>query len=278
VLGRLAVGDGGAVWFKANPPASVFEAGLTEALADWAPQHVLRPLAVDAARGWSLLPDGGPRLADVLDAGPDDPRLWEGLLSRYAALQRSLLPYTARIEALGVPAARTAELPAAFDRLVAANTALTTAERELLHGLRPRVARWCEELAGSGIGDCLDHADLHENQVFVPAPGRFTFFDWGDAAVSHPFCSFLVPARRAAERHGPGILPRLRDAYLEPWTGDGRTAAELRRALRLAWRLGPLGRAVSWGRLFPQPPGSGVPTGQAESAAALLRLGNEPPV
>ncbi|MFD8410681.1 hypothetical protein ACFV2Q_02740 [Streptomyces sp. NPDC059650] len=120
-------------------------------------------------------------------------------------------------------------------------------------------------------------------QPFAPRPGRFTFFDWGDAAVSHPFCSLLVPARAARARYGAGVLPRLRDAYLEPWTGDGATAGELRRAVSLAWRLGAIGRAASWGRLFPEVAGTtstanstNSANGHSDSARWLLELLAEP--
>ncbi|MEU3777589.1 aminoglycoside phosphotransferase family protein [Streptomyces sp. NPDC032472] len=284
VLVRLTVeeaggGNGAAVWLKANPSASAFEAGLAEALARWVPEHVLRPLAVDAGRGWSLLPDGGPLFREVLDRGPADPGAWEEPLRRYAAMQRALTPYAGRIEALGVPAAHTAALPEVFDRLLDADTVLEPGQRRALHALRPRLADWCAELAGTGIADTLDHSDLHESQLFAPRPDRFTFFDWGDAAVSHPFCSLLVPARAARERYGAGVLPRLRDAYLEPWTGAGATAAELRRAVSLAYRLAALGRACSWGRVFPGPgddsTGAGS-TGGADSARWLLELLREP--
>jgi hypothetical protein len=134
---------------------------------------------------------------------------------------------------------------------------------------------WSAELASAGIEDTLDHADLHDGQLFHPAPGRFTFFDWGDATVSHPFCSLRIPAERACDRYGPQVLPRLLDAYLEPWTGTGRTAADLRRAARLAWRLSALGRAASWGRMFPDT--SGARPGAEQGAQWLLELFNEPP-
>ncbi|MER6047138.1 aminoglycoside phosphotransferase family protein [Streptomyces sp. NPDC020883] len=280
VLMRLPVAGRGDVWFKANPPASAFEAALTEALARWAPGQVLEPLAVEAGRGWALLPDGGELFRDVLDHGPADPRAWEQPLAQYADLQRVLVPHTAHLERLGVPGARTAQLPDIFDRIVAGSTALSADDRSRLGALRPRLADWCTELVGLGIADSLDHADLHDGQLFAPRAGRFTFFDWGDATVSHPFCSFRVPAAAARERYGPDVLPRLRDAYLEPWTGDGRTTPELRRALRLAWRLGALGRAHSWGRLFPPPAGApdATATGAAESAAWLRELFTEPAV
>ncbi|MGW2509907.1 hypothetical protein ACWC0A_10840 [Streptomyces scopuliridis] len=40
------------------------------------------------------------------------------------------------------------------------------------------------ELADVGIADSLDKADLHDGQLFSPEAGRFTFFDWGAAAVA----------------------------------------------------------------------------------------------
>ncbi|MGF1428538.1 aminoglycoside phosphotransferase family protein [Kitasatospora sp. LaBMicrA B282] len=272
VLVRIEVGLARPVWFKASPPAGAFEAGLTAALAHWVPGQVLAPLAVDTDRGWSLLPDGGPLFAELLDRHPADPRAWEEVLRQYAVLQRTVAPHLAELTRLGVPTARTAELPAHFDRLVTGNTALQPAERAALLAHRPQLLAECAELQAAGIADSLDHADLHASQLFAPAPGRFVFFDWGDAALTHPFLSFLVPARAAAERHGAAVLPRLRDAYLEPWTGDGHRPAELRRALALADRLADLGRATAWGRLFPRAYPAGGDNGAAEAARSLLRL------
>ncbi|MGW1232733.1 phosphotransferase, partial [Streptomyces californicus] len=249
----------------------------------WVPDHVLTPLAVEVERGWILTPDGGPVLAEVLDGAAEegraaDPRYWEEPLRRYAAMQRALTPYAKEIAALGVPVAKPGDLPALFDRLVAENAALTRDDRVAMEALRPRVADWCEELAATGVADSLDHADLHEKQVFAPGSGRYAFFDWGDALVGHPFCSLLVPARAALDRCGPEALPRLRDAYLEPWTGGGASAAELRRAVRTAWRLAALGRAASWGRMFPAPPGAPAVAGNEEGAYWLRELAVDPPL
>ncbi|ANP51336.1 hypothetical protein J2Z21_002897 [Streptomyces griseochromogenes] len=274
VLMRVPVAGRGAVWFKANPPASGFEGALTEALARWVPEHVLRPLAVDAERGWSLLPDGGDLFRTVLERTAVEPRAWESLLGQYASMQCALVPHARDIERLGVPSARTPDLPEVFDKLLTENEAVLPDERARLSALRPRLVAWCGELAALGIPDSLDHSDLHDGQLFRPEPDRYTFFDWGDAAVSHPFCSLRVTALKACDRYGPGVLPRLRDAYLEPWTGAGRTAAELRRAVRLAWRLSALGRARAWGRLFPAAHGALLAT---ESAQSLLELFEEPP-
>ncbi|MFI8347906.1 phosphotransferase [Streptomyces sp. NPDC085596] len=271
---RIPVAGGAPVWFKANPPASLFEGPLTAALSRWVPEHVLRPLAVDAGRGWSLLPDGGPLFREV--RGDVPPRAWEELLTGYARMQRALVPRADELAGLGVPRVRVTEVPASFDRLRAANGSLDPDQRARLDALRPRLVDWCAELASFGVPDSLDHADLHEGQLFHPGPGRFTYFDWGDSVVSHPFASLRVPALRACERYGPEVLPRLRDAYLEPWTDIGLSAAELRRAVRLAWRLGALGRARSWSRLFPSA-APAAPTA-AEGARSLLETGDTPPL
>ncbi|MEW2273008.1 phosphotransferase [Streptomyces griseofuscus] len=276
VLARVPVAGRDAVWFKANPRSAAFEGPLTAALARWVPGHVLEPLAVDAARAWSLLPDGGDLFRQVLAREPVGPEVWEDLLRQYAGVQRALIPYAGELERLGVPKARTVDLPEVFDRLLAANTALDPGARARVAAVRPRLVDWCAELAAVGIEDTLDHADLHDGQLFRPAPGRFTFFDWGDAAVSHPFCSLRVTGEQVRERYGAQALPRLRDAYLEPWTGTGLPIAELRRAASLAWRLSSLGRATSWSRMFPDP-GRPAP-GVTQSAEWLLDLLNEPPI
>jgi hypothetical protein len=56
--------DNGTVWFKANPPASSFEAALMAALAAWYPDRFTAPIAIDVDRAWSLTRDGGPTLRD----------------------------------------------------------------------------------------------------------------------------------------------------------------------------------------------------------------------
>jgi hypothetical protein len=252
--------DQGTVWFKANPPGSRFEPALMAALSRWVPGQVLTPLAIDAERGWSLLPDGGVLLGTLpgLDA-----RGWEEPLRQYAELQRAVSGRVAEMAALGVPDLRPARLPGHFDALldsaevraqVGAAAGMTAAQYAALRALRPSLARWCERLAASAVPPSLDHSDLHDYQVFVTG-GRYAFFDWGDASIGHPFTSLLVNLRAAAARHGLAAgsaeLGRLRDAYLEPWTG-GRPEPELRQDARLAIRLGAISRALSWQRAFPQ--------------------------
>ncbi|MEU7908095.1 hypothetical protein [Actinoplanes sp. NPDC049118] len=263
--------DGETAWFKANPPASAFEPELAAALPGWAPGHVLTPLAVEPGRGWTLFGDGGRSLAD----GPQDAGAWVAPLQQYAELQRTLAPRAEELIGLGLPDRRPAMLAGGMALLTARATAVDDAVHDALGGLRARFAGWCAELDGSGIPITLDHGDLQDGQVFLGPDGRHRFHDWDAASVAFPFTSLLVVARVIRQRFGadgPAVLRRLRDAYLEPWTADGHSRADLDRLAGLACRVGPVGqvfRALAVGRMFP---GSPVDARAVHSVAAQEAL------
>lgn len=214
----------GAYWFKENRAGTVYEAALIQALARWAPGRVLDPLAVDAARGWSLLPDGGPTLRCL--EGVD----WAPFLAGYAALQRDLAPHAAEMVALGVPDLRS------LDESLAALTIPPSIVDYL-----PKLRDLAAELAHSPVPASIQHDDLHDANIF--SSGKI--FDWGDASLAHPFGTLLVTLR-VARHYGRETEP-LRDAYLEPWTGLAPRAQLLREA-RIAEQLAKVGRALSWQR------------------------------
>jgi hypothetical protein len=170
------------VWFKASPPGAKFEPVLAEALSRWVPGQVLVPLAIDADRGWLLLPDGGTVLGLVPGV---DIRSWEEPLRQYAELQRSVASHLAELADLGVPDLRPGRLPGQFDALMDSGRVrslvdtpggLTGGQYAALRALRPRLVQWCGRLAASAVPLSLDHADLHDHQVFA-AQGRYVFFD-----------------------------------------------------------------------------------------------------
>lgn len=255
---RLDADGGRALWLKSVGAGSAQEPPLSLALGRWAPERVLSPLAVDTARRLLLLPDGGPTLRATgrsASAGA-----WEAMLTDYAQLQIDLAPHAADMVELGVPDAGPAVLPALVARLLADDEALlldrpggmTTPERDHLAVALQSWAEQCRRLAEGGIPLSLQHDDLHDGNVLAGATGHL-FFDWGDATVSHPFLSLLVPLRVAGRAlgaaNGDPLLLRLRDAYLEPWAAYGSTA-ELRGQCELALRVGPPARALSWHRIL----------------------------
>lgn len=250
--------DAGAVWFKANNPGTVHEAGLLRALADLTPGRVLDPIAVDAEKGWSLLPDGGVSLRDLL-ARDNDLGHWERVLREYAALQRAVAPRVERLLALGVPDHRPERLPALLSDLlddreslrIGADGGLSTETYDRLRAELPAYADRCRRLAEIGVPATIQHDDLHDGNIFATPAGGYRFFDWGDASVAHPFGTLLVTLRsiRYASEREPGdpALTRLRDAYLEPWT-DAYDRATLVEAARLAVNVTTVSRALSWRR------------------------------
>ena len=233
--------DAAPVWFKEGRAGCAFEPRLLQALQAYGAEPVLLPLAVDAPRGWMLFPDGSPVLRET------SPTLaqWQAMLPAYGQLQRSLehraLP---GCEDLGPRL-----LPEVLDGLL---DTVPTDRTEELRALQPRFAQWCTELDDSGIVPSIDHGDLHDGNVF--ADGRF--FDWGDAALAHPFCSVLVLMRSCADRFGletgSAELRALRDAYLEPWT-DRWSRTELELLALLATRVGKVVRVRSWQRALSGP-------------------------
>jgi hypothetical protein len=242
--------EGGDVWFKANMPTQAFEVSVVESLAARRPDLVPPLLASDRARGWMLQGDGGTRLREILEETCDF-QVWLKILPLYAELQMDVAAERDRLLAAGVPDRLLASLPSQFEEVltdVEALETLTLDEPRRLAALAPRIEAECRELAGYGLPETIQHDDLHDGQVFV-RDGRFLFFDWGDACVSHPFYTLVVTLAVLAYRleldHDAPELDRFRDAYLEPWTRF-RPRRELEQAYPLAFRLGVLCRGLTW--------------------------------
>jgi hypothetical protein len=238
-VGSIPLADGRLAWFKACRPVQGFEPGLTAELASRWPDRVVEVIAHDAARGWLLTLDAGSPLDDF----GNPPERWDELLPRYAELQRGETERAAQHLAAGVPDLRLVRLRAEFERLLAQALPLAGVEIEAARRLGPRLDALVAELAGAGVGDTVDHADLHHRSVFADAE-RLRILDWGDASISHPFFTLAVTFHWLREVNrlpaGDGWFARLRDAYLEPW-GPG-----LEPAFALAQRLGRVGRALAW--------------------------------
>jgi hypothetical protein len=278
VVARVPTSDG-AVWFKASSPPARFEPALLAALAAWYPDQFAAPVAVDQDRAWSLTRDGGPTLAQA-QARAGDLSAWHAMLRGYGRLQFALAPHAGDLLDLGLPDLRPGSVPVQFDKLLAdpvaeravgAPDGITRGQYQELRALAPRLHGWCAELDDVAIPASIDHADVHPNNVFAAAN---TPFDWGDAAVAHPFCSLLIALRTGAEHAGqPPRSPELAaltDDYLRPWLDAGHPRAAVTSSLSLALRIAPLARALAWGRVFPCYVGHSGPAGHAIRALATM--------
>ena len=185
------------------------------------------------------------------------------MLGEYADLQRSV-PVDA-VLAAGVPDFRPPRLPRWYEGLLDGHewfsalvrSDLTQLERERAKKFLPRLERLAADL-GDGPPATVQHDDVHETNVLLGARplgqphrvGQLYLIDWGDAVVSHPFCSMGVTLDRLADQlavplNHPWIM-RAADAYLELWRADGWSRLQLFRQMQIARRVDHIIRAHAW--------------------------------
>jgi hypothetical protein len=244
------------VWGKAVSPAMATEVDLLPVLARVAPTAVVAPLETDRARGFLLLPDGGPTVAD-LPPGEALPT-WESAVIAYARLQHATTDAVDGLLAAGaqdlrpdVAAALVAELAGRND-LHDVDGARGLAEEELdrLRDLAVPGARAVARLlAGAEVTPTIQHDDLSPSNALLD--GRW--LDWGDAGVAHPFASLLTLLDGASGRPGgPSHVLAVRTLYLGVWQElTGVPIDRLSREADLAVLLAPVGRALAWLRAGP---------------------------
>jgi hypothetical protein len=244
--------DAGPVWFKANAPVLAHEAAVVSVIAGTRPDLVPELLAADRERGWMLMGDGGLRLREIVER-ERRLRRWLELLPLYAELQIDLAGHADELVALGAPDRRLAILASQYEQLLDDGVeGLPRGELRRLRGLTAQVREMCDQLAGFGLPETIQHDDLHDGQVFV-RDGRYLFFDWGDACVSHAFFTMAVTLEGVLawgldDVEGSEEIGPYRDAYLEPFGGYA-TRPELEAAHTIALRLGWLCRALNVHRL-----------------------------
>ncbi len=248
----------GMLFFKATAGETIHETALTQKLADWFPDCLPELVAVDTARGWMLMRDGGEQLrASIRPA--KDVRPWEPVITKYAELQIGLAGHVDEILALGIPDHRLAALPALYTQLLTDEPSLmldqekglTSAEFRQLQALTPRFEQICADLAAFGIPDSLNHGDFHDGNVLLK-DGCITFFDWGDADVTHPFVSvrtWLVSMEIALnlEEYAPPTpeMSQLLERYLEAWQAYGEKEVLLS-AYRLSKPVASIVKTLAW--------------------------------
>ena len=222
--------NAGTLFFKATAGETIFEIALTEKLASWFPDCMPELVAVDSDRGWMLMRDGGtPLRASIRPKKDVSP--WEPVITRYADLQIALTGHVEEILALGIPDHRLEKLPSLYEKLLADEASLmidqekglTLAEVDEIKEKLSRFKEICAKLTSLGIPETLNNGDFHDGNVLVK-DGRITFFDWGDATVTHPFVTlrtFFVSMEISLdlEEDAPPTpeMTDLLDRYLEKW-------------------------------------------------------------
>lgn len=240
VVLRARTEDDRTFFFKASRalPLFVNEGVVMAGLARLYPANIPMPLAVDAARGWMLLADFGQPLRQQAT--------FEQQVQMYQTMARLQIDSTGQIETLlraGCIYRPIPWLQARLEGLLADDISLSPLRQEerdaLVRGL-PRLRALLDELDALPIPPALIHGDLHAGNVAL-VNGQIQFFDWTDAAVSHPFFDIFDiyfvtdPVKRE----------RLEAAYRDIWAA-AYPEALVRRGLRLAHRVYGLYHAVSY--------------------------------
>jgi hypothetical protein len=229
------------VFFKACASVQRFEPRLTAQLYGRWPDLVAEVLGYDEGRAWLLLGDAG---VPIREFG-NPPEAWLAVLPLYAELQIGEASHAHDHLAHGVRDLRIASLPARYQDLLQHDLPLAGVEIDRLRAFAGRFDELCGELKSQGLGETIQHDDLHMVNLFKRG-NRFRLLDWGDASISHPFASLVVTFRFLEEFNK---LPptdrwfaRLRDAYLEPWGN------RLQSTFGLALRIGTFAHAFAWTR------------------------------
>jgi hypothetical protein len=248
--------NAGYFYFKAGSANQHFEAGIMKELTRAGGHLVLNPVAVNEKEGWLLLPEGGQRLREF-HAGQPVSSDWVALLSRYAQFQIEIAPQAQKLIEAGVPNRMLASLPTEMADLLASSTltqvanlgGLTKNELQQLRFSKSNFETLVEDLANIGIPASIEHGDLHDGNVFYDGK-NFRIFDWGDASLSHPFISLIVPLRVLGNylSFEPETHPQLewaRSAYLSAWQ-PLFSLEKIQEAWPLALQVGYIQRAMTW--------------------------------
>ncbi|HLJ32014.1 MAG TPA: phosphotransferase, partial [Ktedonobacteraceae bacterium] len=249
----------GVLYFKAVAPGFAHEPGLTQYLSAHWPGCVPHVLTVDTEQRWMLMKDAGRPLRELLLQGDTlaNSVYLEQAFTRYAQFQIETADHMDALLSCGCPDRRLHMLPSLFERLIADSPVLLTGQRggitdaELaqLRNFTPSVREMCDELESYQVPETLHHDDFHTNNILINKSG-YVFFDWGDSAITHPFCSMFAALRSAKYRlqYDDDMLLRLRDAYLEPWSSFAShlSRERLLAAFSIAQRLAMLSRALTW--------------------------------
>jgi hypothetical protein len=250
------VGD---IYFKACGLGFAHEPALTDTLWRWRPDCMPPVLAVDLQRGWMLTPDLGTSLRSIIQP-TRVLQHWQRVLPLFAEVQIDLIRRINEILELGGLDRRLTMLPDHYERLLTHTGALllghpnglSIEEYQRLCHFTPKFRAMCEQLAGYRIPETLHHEDFHDANIFI-RNSHYTFADWGESGVAHPFFTLLVTSRVIAWRlkiaEDAPELVNLRNIYLEPWT-QYESRENLIAAFKLAYRVGMVCRALTWHRIL----------------------------
>lgn len=241
----------GDVYFKGTPPFMAHEGSAMQAVAQRCPELLPAPLASDAKSGWVLMPDYG---NEMLHECPDIAR-WEEALRAFSKVQVEQVEHIGYWLSLNIPDRRLGRMVEMIDPLIGScegmlaggANGLSEPEVDALRSLSMPLKLMCARLAQYAVPHTLVHGDLGGN-ILIRDEG-YTFFDWTDVCVSHPFFEMATISGayfdESVLKDNPNTEIRLRNAYLEPWA-EVMPMERLVEAFEASRPLGALHQAMTY--------------------------------
>lgn len=207
--------------FAAEPEVSAWLHALV-------PGRVPAVLAVDAARGWTLME------AFPADLGDDAPATAPEAARTLAAVQVAAADRTSDLLATGVPDRGLGATLAALTEVVRDGlglAALDAGERAAVLTLPDWLAERLPAPEATGLPPTLVHGDLHTGNYAVTGDGPL-LLDWTDAALGHPVLDAVHLATSVAQAE-PTLEGPTQQAWAAVWLA-ARPDADVDAALALA--------------------------------------------
>lgn len=230
----------GLLYFKVarDLPLFVNEGAVLRCLAGLYPGRVPLPRAIHPGEGWMLLDDFG-------DPSDEEIPLAERirLFQDFAQLQIDSSEKIDLLLAAGCKDRRLQVMLSQIEPLLNDEVVLSPLyleERTKLQQSAQRLRRLLTELTSLSIPYAVLHGDLHTGNV-IPREDSFLYFDWTDAAISHPFFDMIHIFRDEEDAQKNA----LQEAYLSAWEAH-YPKGDVRRAWELASVLHGFYHAVSY--------------------------------
>ncbi|MCB0185442.1 MAG: aminoglycoside phosphotransferase family protein [Caldilineaceae bacterium] len=206
----------GRIFFKTAPALLRFahEPNVMAALAKLFPNHVPMPIAVEPTKRWMLLADFGATYYDQAPKTADAAKAH--IMRAFANLQIAAIPHREQLLVIGCVDRRLSHLIDDAEALFADGRIMVHLKPEEVEQLRTRLPllnNLTHKLAQFNIPETLIHGDLGIGNV-AGTTAQPIFFDWTEAAVSHPFFD-IFDMFFAADS---ALQMRVRDSYLAAWS------------------------------------------------------------
>lgn len=235
-------------FFKADKKSAPYEARLLQTLHQNLSGYTPSLVAVDTQRNWFITRKFNGCFLDDCDSPP-----YETVLTAYAKLQIESSSYLQLLSTAGCPyidaCVLMRELGLALkdtDRMSPCLPPNATCLQELSE-LLPAIEQECHLLFQNTVPICLHNEDFRSANVVVS--DKILFFDWSNAALTHPFlslCNFILRLNDDKDLTGDwtsgfstlwNFQPA--KAYLQQWS-YAASPAELVQMLNSSWRIYPV--------------------------------------